>query len=386
MIRTFVIPTAIVLLFLSVAATLMATAPVLEPANDTPTPLTVRVRTIETESIELKVHSQGTVAPSTVSQLIPEVSGRVIWTSPNLVAGGYFEAGQELARIDDLDYRNAQNRANAALKRATAEVEHAKYEYGRLRSLAERKLVSRSALENGLRAYRVTQAAFDDAQANSEQAQENVKRTVLRAPFTGLVRAENIDIGQFASRGQPIATLYANNVVEVRLPIADRQLAFLNLPPLRNGNFPEYMQPTVKLSADYGGQTREWFGKIVRAEAEIDTSSRMVQLVARVESAEDSQDLSVGLFVTAEIAGLAVENIVRLPRSAIRNDNQVLVVDTENRLRFRDIQPLRLYKDNVLINAGLIPGERVCVSTVQTAIEGMAVNPVADSSVQAVRG
>ena len=386
MIRTFVIPTAIVLLFLSVAATLMATAPVLEPANDTPTPLTVRVRTIETESIELKVHSQGSVVPSTVSQLIPEVSGRVTWTSPNLVAGGYFEAGQELARIDDLDYRNAQDRANAALKRATAEVEHAKYEYGRLRSLAERKLVSRSALENGLRAYRVTQAAFEDAQANSEQAQENVKRTVLRAPFTGLVRAENIDIGQFASRGQPIATLYANDVVEVRLPIADRQLAFLNLPPLRNGNFPEDMQPTVKLSADYGGQTREWFGKIVRAEAEIDTSSRMVQLVARVESAEDSQDLSVGLFVTAEIAGLAVENIVRLPRSAIRNDNQVLVVDTENRLRFRDIQPLRLYKDNVLINAGLIPGERVCVSTVQTAIEGMAVNPVADSSTQAVRG
>ena len=386
MIRTFVIPTAIVLLFLSVAATLMATAPVLEPANDTPTPLTVRVRTIETESIELKVHSQGSVVPSTVSQLIPEVSGRVTWTSPNLVAGGYFEAGQELARIDDLDYRNAQDRANAALKRATAEVEHAKYEYGRLRSLAERKLVSRSALENGLRAYRVTQAAFEDAQANSEQAQENVKRTVLRAPFTGLVRAENIDIGQFASRGQPIATLYANDVVEVRLPIADRQLAFLNLPPLRNGNFPEDMQPTVKLSADYGGQTREWFGKIVRAEAEIDTSSRMVQLVARVESAEDSQDLSVGLFVTAEIAGLAVENIVRLPRSAMRNDNQVLVVDTENRLRFRDIQPLRLYKDNVLINAGLIPGERVCVSTVQTAIEGMAVNPVADSSAQAVRG
>lgn len=386
MIRTFVIPTAIVLLFLSVAATLMATAPVLEPANDTPTPLTVRVRTIETESIELKVHSQGSVVPSTVSQLIPEVSGRVTWTSPNLVAGGYFEAGQELARIDDLDYRNAQDRANAALKRATAEVEHAKYEYGRLRSLAERKLVSRSALENGLRAYRVTQAAFEDAQANSDQAQENVKRTVLRAPFTGLVRAENIDIGQFASRGQPIATLYANDVVEVRLPIADRQLAFLNLPPLRNGNFPEDMQPTVKLSADYGGQTREWFGKIVRAEAEIDTSSRMVQLVARVESAEDSQDLSVGLFVTAEIAGLAVENIVRLPRSAIRNDNQVLVVDTENRLRFRDIQPLRLYKDNVLINAGLLPGERVCVSTVQTAIEGMAVNPVADSSAQAVRG
>ncbi len=386
MIRTFVIPAAIVLIFLSVAATLMATAPVLAPSSDLPAPLTVRVRTIETESIELKVHSQGSVMPSTITQLIPEVSGRVTWTSPSLVAGGFFEAGQELARIDDLDYRNALDRANAALKRATAEVEHAKYEYGRLRSLAERKLVSRSALENGLRAYRVTQATFEDAQANFEQAKENVKRTTLRAPFTGLVRSENIDIGQFASRGQAIATLYANDIVEVRLPIADRQLAFLNLPPLRNGNFPEVMQPVVKLSADYGGQTREWHGNIVRAEAEIDTTSRMVHLVARVESANDSQDLSVGLFVNAEISGLAVDNIVRLPRSAIRNDNQVLVVDRENRIRFRDIQPLRLYKDNVLINAGLAPGERVCVSTVQTAIDGMAVNPVAESTAQAIQG
>ena len=386
MIRTFVIPAAIVLIFLSVAATLMATAPVLAPSSDLPAPLTVRVRTIETESIELKVHSQGSVMPSTITQLIPEVSGRVTWTSPSLVAGGFFEAGQELARIDDLDYRNALDRANAALKRATAEVEHAKYEYGRLRSLAERKLVSRSALENGLRAYRVTQATFEDAQANFEQAKENVKRTTLRAPFTGLVRSENIDIGQFASRGQAIATLYANDIVEVRLPIADRQLAFLNLPPLRNGNFPEVMQPVVKLSADYGGQTREWLGKIVRAEAEIDTTSRMVHLVARVESANDSQDLSVGLFVNAEISGLAVDNIVRLPRSAIRNDNQVLVVDRENRIRFRDIQPLRLYKDNVLINAGLAAGERVCVSTVQTAIDGMAVNPVAESTAQAIQG
>ena len=77
---------------------------------------------------------------------------------------------------------------------------------------------------------------------------------------------------------------------------------------------------------------------------------------------------------------------MRLPRSAIRNDNRVLVVDRENRIRFRDIQPLRLYKDNVLINACLAPGERVCVSTLQTANDGMAVNPVAESTAQAIQG
>ena len=380
MIRTIVIPSAIVIAFLFGAATLMATAPELEPSSIKPVPVTVRVQNVDMEAIQLKVHSQGSVVPSTVSQLIPEVSGRVTWTSPNLVAGGYFAAGQELARIDELDYKNARDRAKAALNRAKAEVEHARFEYGRLKSLAERKLTSRSALENGLRAYRVSQAAFEDATVSYEQAEENLNRTVLRAPFDGLVKSENVDIGQFAARGQAIATLYASDIVEVRLPIADRQLAFLNLPSLRTGNLPETQQPSVTLTAEYGGRTLNWEGKIVRTEAEIDTASRMVQLVARVETQADQPGLSVGLFVNAEISGIAVEDVVVLPRSSLRNENQVLIVDGENKIRFRTVTPLRLYQDSVLIADGLVEGDRVCVSTLQTAIEGMNVNPISENA------
>lgn len=380
MIRIIVIPSAIVIAFLFGAATLMATAPELEPSSIKPVPVTVRVQNVDMEAIQLKVHSQGSVVPSTVSQLIPEVSGRVTWTSPNLVAGGYFAAGQELARIDELDYKNARDRAKAALNRAKAEVEHARFEYGRLKSLAERKLTSRSALENGLRAYRVSQAAFEDATVSFEQAEENLNRTVLRAPFDGLVKSENVDIGQFAARGQAIATLYASDIVEVRLPIADRQLAFLNLPSLRTGNLPETQQPSVTLTAEYGGRTLNWAGKIVRTEAEIDTASRMVQLVARVETQADQPGLSVGLFVNAEISGIAVEDVVVLPRSSLRNENQVLIVDGENKIRFRTVTPLRLYQDSVLIADGLVEGDRVCVSTLQTAIEGMNVNPISENA------
>ena len=380
MIRTIVIPSAIVIAFLFGAATLMATAPELEPSSIKPVPVTVRVQNVDMEAIQLKVHSQGSVVPSTVSQLIPEVSGRVTWTSPNLVAGGYFAAGQELARIDELDYKNARDRAKAALNRAKAEVEHARFEYGRLKSLAERKLTSRSALENGLRAFRVSQAAFEDATVSFEQAEENLNRTVLRAPFDGLVKSENVDIGQFAARGQAIATLYASDIVEVRLPIADRQLAFLNLPSLRTGNLPETQQPRVTLTAEYGGRTLNWAGKIVRTEAEIDTASRMVQLVARVETQADQPGLSVGLFVNAEISGIAVEDVVVLPRSSLRNENQVLIVDGENKIRFRTVTPLRLYQDSVLIADGFVEGDRVCVSTLQTAIEGMNVNPISENA------
>ena len=90
--------------------------------------------------------------------------------------------------------------------------------------------------------------------------------------------------------------------------------------------------------------------------------------------------------MTAEISGLAVDNVVRLPRSALRNNNQVLIIDQENKIRFRDVRPLRLYKDDVLIEAGLQTGERVCLSTIQTAIDGMDVNPIAENLLSEIRG
>ena len=378
MIRTVLIPVLIVIFFLFGAVTIMATAPVLEPKTTTPIPINVRVQSVNPKTIQLKVHSQGTVMPSIQSQLIPEVSGKVVWTSDRLVSGGYVTEGQTLAKVDDLDYRNARDRAKAALERASAELQHAKFEYGRQESLVERNLTSRSALENSLRVYRVSQAAYDDARVNHEQAEENVRRTILKAPFTGLVRSENVDIGQFVSRGQPIATLYATDMVEVRLPIADRQLAFLNLPSARTGTLDPQEQPDVLLTAEYAGRALSWRGKIVRTEAEIDSASRMVQLVARIDNQAAASPLSVGLFVNAEIAGLAAENIVILPRSALRNDNQVLVVDGEDKLRFKDVNLLRLYQDQVLIDAGINTGDRVCVSVLQTAIEGMTVNAIND--------
>lgn len=380
MIRTLLIPFAILVVFFFGAMTLMATAPNLEPVARAPTPSTVRILTVTPEAVQLKVHSQGSVMPSTESQLIPEVTGRITWMSPKLVAGGYFDAGELLVRVDEVDYQNIKDRAKATLSRTQAEQQHAKFEFQRLKSLAQQKLTSRSQLENGLRALRVADASMQDAQVNFEQASQNLERTEIRAPFTGLVRNENVDIGQFISRGSPIATLYASDLVEVRLPIADRQLAFLNLPPTLRGELPVELQPNVILSTEYAGQQLVWQGKIVRTEAEIDVSSRMVQLVARVPSQSALQPLSVGLFVEAEIEGLSAENIVVLPRSALRNNNQVLIVDANDQLEFRSIEPLRLYQDNVLVKAGLEAGERVCVSPIQTAIGGMVVNPIVDGA------
>ncbi|MEE2702545.1 MAG: efflux RND transporter periplasmic adaptor subunit [Myxococcota bacterium] len=338
----------------------------------------VRVVPVETTRVQLDVFSQGTVSPRTESELIPEVSGRVVWTSPALVSGGYFEQGAALLRIASEDYEAGSERARAALARARSEDEHARQVLERRRGLSEREIVSEAALDDALRAARVASANLREARAALEQAGRDLARTEIRAPFSGRVREERVDLGQFLSRGQPFATLYATDLVEVRLPIADAQLAYLELPFWQQAPAAEADLPEVTLSARFAGRDHEWHGRLVRTEGEIDARSRLVHVVARVanDPTKGTFPLPVGLFVQARIAGREREGIVVIPRQSLQGPGRVFVVDGEDRLRFRDVEVLRIQGDEALIERGLEPGERICISPIHTPVDGMRVEPV----------
>jgi RND family efflux transporter MFP subunit len=361
------------------AVTLLATSERLSPTQPEPVPPSVRVLDVEPKPVRMVVHAQGTVLPRIETELVPEISGNVVWISPNLIAGGYFDADEPLLRVDDRDYRNAVERASANMSRAEAELEFSEFELARLETLETSDLVSRSALESAMREARVNVAQLRDARVALEQAERDLARTEIRAPFRGLVRSEQVDVGQFVNRGTAVASLYAVDYVEVRLPIADQQLAYLDLLLTPRGQLDADSAPSVRLYADFAGREREWQGRLIRTEAEIDARSRMVQAVARVTAA-DGADASlpppVGLFVQADIQGRSADNVVVLPRSAIRNENQVLVVDDENRLRFRTVTLLRVYGDEAFINEGLNAGERVCISPLQAVVDGMRIFPI----------
>ena len=373
-------PAVIVIAALAVAGTLISNRRTLEPTQPQPVPTAVRVLTVEPGAVQLRVHAQGSVSPRTETQLVPEVSGNVVWMSPNLVAGGYFDVGDPLLRIDDRDYDAAVQRAEASLSRAEAENEHAQFELTRAQDLFEQQLISRSDLEEKVRAGRVAESSVADARLVLQTARNDLERTMLTAPFAGLVRSEQVDIGQFINRGNAIAEVYATDALEVRLPIADQQLAYLNVPLDQRGELSPELAPKVRLTAEFAGRKQAWTGYLARTEAQIDPGSRMVYAIARVR-AEEGEDVAapppVGLFVQAEIEGIAEDDIVVLPRSALRDDNQVLVVDTENRLHFREVEILRVYRDDVYISAGLSAGERVSISPLQTVVEGMRVQPLA---------
>jgi RND family efflux transporter MFP subunit len=348
----------------------------------------VRVQTVEKHPVQLKVRSQGNVLPLTESDLIPEVSGRVEWISPNLIAGGYFEKDELLLKLDDRDYQSSLIRSKAGLARAEAEDEHARFELQRLEELVKKKLTSQSTLETAIRSQRIASAALNESKAALSQAERDLWRTQIRAPYNGLVRMKDIDQGQFVQRGAMVAQVYSADTVEIRLPIADRQLAYLDLPLGFQGEIAAEKQANVRLSTRYGGEAFSWNGKLVRTEAAIDSRTRMVFAVVRVQNSasnpltqqgsEESSEqpvLPVGLFVNAEINGKIVDDIVVLPRAVIRNQTQVLVVDAENKLRFRDVELLRYDKDEVFIQSGLKSGEFVNLSPLQTVIDGMRVTP-----------
>jgi multidrug efflux pump subunit AcrA (membrane-fusion protein) len=93
----------------------------------------------------------------------------------------------------------------------------------------------------------------------------------------------------------------------------------------------------------------------------------------------------VGLFVRAEIEGRVAEDVIAVPRSAMRNDERILIVDDDDRLRFRDVDVLRIQHDDVLIRMQLGPGERICVSPLQVVVDGMRVQPIEERAPQGPR-
>ena len=343
-------------------------------------PPVVRVETAAAERIRLTVRSQGTVTPRTESQVVPEVSGRVTRVSDAFVAGGFFEKGDVLLEVDPYDYHQAVVRARAEVAQARLRLANEEAEA----DVARREWEDLGRGDGSPLALRVPQvenarAALGAADAAVERAQRDLERTTVRAPYAGRLRTKQVDVGQFVVRGAPVATIYAVDWAEVRLPLPSRELAFVDVPLDYRGERPGSAGPEVVLSAEFGGRTYTWNGRIVRTEGERDPRTRMVQVVARVPDPygrgpdSDRPPLAVGMFVEAEIQGTVAEGVTALPREALRTDGRVWVVDPDDRLRFRDVTVLRAERDRVLIADGLAAGDRVCVSPLETATDGMLV-------------
>ncbi len=380
-----VLPILIFLCGLAGAALILATRPTAEPQErHTLAPL-VRVVHVEKRDLPLIVRTQGTVYPHTEIDLVPEVAGIVVHVSVNLNSGGFFASGELFLQVDPRDYELAVKSAEAlvaqasvALPREDAEPDLAGAEWESLKGGRAPALVVR---EPQLAQAR---AGLAGAEAQLQRAKLDLERTRIRAPFRGRVRRESVDAGQFVTRGTPVATLYSVSLAEVRLPLPDDELAYLDLPLGYSDGGGAERGPEVSLSALFAGRRHSWKARIVRTEGELDPASRMIHAVAQVVDpyarGEDPTrpPLAVGMFVDAEIKGRIVKGGTEVPRAAMRGSDRVLVVDEDDRLRFRAVDVVRFEADRVVVASGLAGGDRPCVSPIEIAVDGMAVR-VADA-------
>ena len=347
----------------------------------------IRVVPVQLQTLRLKVMSQGTVAPRTQTTLFPEIAGRVLEVSPSLADGGFFEAGGQLLRIDATDYHLQVVQAESQIAQAqlSLETEEALAEVARKEweSLGEGEALP---LLRRVPQIARAKAALSSAQAALAQARRNLEKTRIAAPFAGRVLRKNVDIGQYVTPGTPVATIYAVDHAEIRLPLPDEELAYVDLPLGYRGDGSEKRHPVVLLRAEFGQRKHSWNGRIVRTDGTIDPQTRMIHAIAQVADPygrgpdPDRPPLAVGMFVEAEIQGRRLENVVTLPRAALRGEDQVLVVDSESRLRFRHVNVVRLEREQVIIDSGLEEGELVSLATLATVIDGMKVQIQEDSN------
>lgn len=307
------------------------------------------------------ITAQGTVKPHTVIDLTPEISGRIIFVSAKLVVGGLFEKGEELLRIDAKDYELALEQAKADINSAQSQItnalaqissaaaQKAKSELRVMREEAEAKaaraewvllggknnppdllvripqineakagITSAIALSSAARAQKQSaKALVMAAEAAREQAELNVNRCVIEAPFRCRVQSRNIGVGQIASRASVLARLQSVDYAEVRLLLPLDEFRHLQITNAFRGGMSITNGPSVTLTA----HGNKWPGRIVRSEGEIQAGTQMMAVVAQVSKpyGDGRPALSFGQFVSAAIQGRAFKDIVILPTTALRN-------------------------------------------------------------------
>jgi RND family efflux transporter MFP subunit len=342
-----------------------------------PPALLVSVATAQRQPVVFVVRSQGSVSPRTQTVLISEVSGQIIETSPAFVAGGVFNRGDVLVRIDPRNYRTAVKRAQAGVAKAQTQVATesalAGYAYDDWKRM--RKSAEEQASDLQLRKPQLQQAlAESDArEADLEMALEDLERTVIRAPYNGMVREKIADVGQYVSTGAKLARTFAVDRAEVRLPLAQQDLQFLDLSSLNSG-----ARLPVTLTADIGGQLFSWDAEIVRSEGVFDARSRVLFVVAQVEDPYDlagagRELLRIGTFVTARIVGKAGGDLFAIPRYALSRGRTLWLVDEESRIYPREVNVVRSDEKFAYIDQGLVDGDRYATTPIDQPLPGMKV-------------
>ncbi len=322
---------------------------------------------------EVELHAKGTVVPAREIVIQPELSGRVKWQSSELVAGGRFEEGEPILRIDPRDYQLAVESFRSQVNRQKLELaveqrrsEVAKHEWESFGDLevsdAQKELAQRKPY------LEASKLALKAAQSSLKKAQLDLERTTLRAPFNAMVVSENVDVGQLIGPQNHVATMVGTDEyrVQVSVPVAS-----LRTIRVRRG---EEAGSKVRVTQQLGGEVIEREGEVIRQLPDLDPGGSMARLLVNIPDPlgeDDRLPLLLGSFVDVAAEAAPIDDAIEIPRRALHGGARVFVMNDEQLLEIREVDIGWSTKNTVLLTAGVEPGERIVTSRIATPVPNM---------------
>jgi len=340
--------------------------------------MTVTTHVLTPQSYQVMVESFGTVKPRTRSILFSQVSGQITHVNGQFNDGGFFEKGDILIQLDDRDYTSEVRVSQASLLSANqvlleeqARVEQAKADWQRLGNgkIASDLVLRKPQLE-------AAKAKVLSAQAQLDKAELSLERTKVIAPYAGRILKKQVDIGQVVSSNSQLATIFATDYVEIRLPIKNKDLALIKLPEVYRDIGEQGSKNNVKLTSDLIGH-QSWNGKIVRTESAIDELSQQLYVVAQINRPYDAKTsegspIKIGQYVTAQIQGKELTDSLVIPSSAIYQGSYVYTVENNLLIR-KEITIGWQNGKKSIIESGLVVGDELVLTSLGQVSSGTPV-------------
>lgn len=346
----------------------------------------VEAQTIALRDYVVMLESYGTVQPRTRSMLVAQVGGQIVSVNPNVRDGGFFEKGDVLGTIDPRDYEADVRIAAAslmdarqALVEAEARTEQARVDWTRLGNSGDpTELVLR------LPQLEAAKARIISAESSLQKTELNLERTKIVAPFAGRILHKLVDVGQVVSSNTQLAEIYATDIVEIRLPLRNRDLPFIDLPEAyRYKETNDAAGVYVEIISQLGGDA-VWDAELVRTEGAIDETARQLHVIAMIEDPfgrqiDDRVPLKIGQYVTARLTGKTLPAALVIPNNTIYQGTYVYVVE-DGILRRRNIEIVWQNDSEAIITAGLNPGDALVTTALGQVTSGIRVSVVGEQS------
>ncbi len=366
---------------------ILAPQPQITDAPDRTPFVEVMVATVERGPVRIK--GFGVVQSRAEIGLAAQVAGQVVFVSPNFKSGGEFKKDDLLVQIDPRVYEANLTQAEANREAGKASLAFAEAQVARNKNLAKQGFTAKQRFDELVAQRDEAKANMARLEALVDQAKLDLEHATIVAPFDGRVESESVDEGTYLSVGREIGQIFATDAVEVDVPLSDEEAALL--PDLWNGGKDTARTLSATLTASYGGRLYRWDGYVDRAAANIDTGTRTLSVVVRVDDpftpgrpvkkangalsgVATPPPLLVGMYATVEMEGRQLARFITLPREALRDNDTIWKVTDDDVLRIQRVDVIQKRGNEVtIVSDDLTSESRIIVSALTVVVDGMKV-------------